>query len=169
MSWRKHWLPAAILAVLLQALVSTVAVAAVHVGKVELFQKGGHTGLLVTGDGALTYRLLSQQDPPRVLIQLPGSSIDPSALPEVTSKGLVRNVKLHPGNGKPPRLEVLLAKPARASADREGSALTVTFSPKNGADGKQQARQESQPKLQDYTVTPTEHGAQLLLKTSKKV
>ncbi|HKJ88985.1 MAG TPA: type IV pilus secretin PilQ, partial [Gammaproteobacteria bacterium] len=117
----------------------------------------------------LTYRLVSQQDPPRVLIQLPGASIKSSALPEVTSKGLVRNLKLLPGNGHPPRLEVLLAKPARASASREGSALTVRFRAKQGQKQGRQEQEESSPELRDYAVSPTDKGARLLLKTSSKV
>ncbi|MFA9459299.1 type IV pilus secretin PilQ [Thiohalorhabdus methylotrophus] len=173
MAWRNLWLPAAILTVLFQALVSTVSAAEVRVSGVELFEEGESTGVLLTGNGALTYRLLSQEEPPRVLVQLPGAEVRPSALPEVTSKGLVRNVKLHTREGQPPRLELLLARAAEAQATREGSALTVTLSPKEGAaaDDAQAESGDAQgpPQLRDYAVSATQDGARLLFKTSHKV
>jgi len=165
---------AVILLAVLQVLVlHGAAAAAVQVDKVELYEEQGSTGVLLAGDGELKYRLVSQQDPPRVMIQLPGAAIAPEALPAVTSKGLVRNIKLHSGDGAP-RLELVLAQAAEASASREGTALNVTLRPNGQATASQGAASrggggESASKLADYVVSRDDGETSVLLKTTGRV
>ncbi|MFP4560528.1 MAG: type IV pilus secretin PilQ [Thiohalorhabdus sp.] len=189
MAGRISWRTAAFLVLLAQALVSTAVVADVRVGKVELYEEEEETGLLLTGDGSLTYRLLSQEEPPRVLVQLPDAAIEESALPETTSKGLVEDLKVHTSEGQPPRLELQLSRVAEASATREGSALAVTLSPTKKAEasseeegGEPQPVPEPEPlrpqkeseedegplTLQDFELEEDERGAALILKTSRE-
>jgi type IV pilus assembly protein PilQ len=142
------------------------------VDKVELYQENGETGVLLAGSGELKYRLLSQQDPPRVMVQLPGAELSPEALPAVTSKGVVRNIKLHGGNGQPPRLELVLARSAEASASREGTALHIALKP-NGQPRPERAGGdaggESGSLLEDYVVSRKDAGTSVLLKTSGRI
>ncbi len=167
--WRMANLTAVALLVALQAAASAAA-AAVQVDKVELYERDGQTRVLVAGDGTIKYRLLSQADPPRVLLQLPGAEITPDALPAVTSQGIVRNIRLHGGNGKPPRLELVLSRPAEPSASQEGTALQVALSPKGGAAPDSGASREAPAaKLGDYVLSRKEGETTLLLKTNRKV
>ena len=175
--WRMARITAVFVLVVMQACAATAVAAAVQVEQVELYQEDGTTGVLLASDGEFTYSLLSQQDPPRVLVQLPEAEMGPEALPSVTSKGLVRNLKLHRGDGKPPRLELILAGPAEASATREGTALRVALNPKAQKDsgratpvgsetGPERAGGE---RLQDYAVSRSDAGTSLRLKAGGPV
>jgi type IV pilus assembly protein PilQ len=143
------------------------------VDKVELYQENGETGVLLAGSGELKYRLLSQQDPPRVMVQLPGAELRPEALPAVTSKGVVRNIKLHGGNGSPPRLELVLSGPVEASASREGTALHIALKPngesRSARTGARSAADKGPSRLQDYVVSRRDDGTTVLLKTSGRM
>ncbi|SCY25218.1 type IV pilus secretin PilQ [Thiohalorhabdus denitrificans] len=187
MAGRISWLTAAFLVFLAQALVSTAAMAEVQVSKVELFEEGEETGLLLTGDGPLTYRLLSQEEPPRVLVQLPDAAIEESALPETASEGLVEELTLHTSEGQPPRLELRLSRVAEASATREGAALAITLAPAkrtNPASAEMEREPEPEPQplqarpepekdagpltLEDFDLKEGAQGASLTLKTSRE-
>lgn len=174
--WRRKGWTAGILLAVLQALVlHGAAAAAVRVDRVELYEEEGTTGVLLAGDGEISYRLLSQKDPPRVLVQLPEARIDTEALPAVTSKGVVRNIKLHGGDGSPPRLELILAGPVEASASKEGTALNVALKPTrdsgpgSGPAGARTAGDTEGSKLQDYVVSRADGEATLLLKAAGRV
>ncbi|MEF8794541.1 MAG: AMIN domain-containing protein, partial [Thiohalorhabdus sp.] len=175
--WRMRGITAVFLLAAMQALTATAAAAAVQVEQVELYQEGDTTGVLLAADGELKYSLLSQQDPPRVLVQLPEAKMGPEVLPAASSKGLVRNLEVHRGDGKPPRLELILAGPAQASATREGTALQVALAPKtsNGSGRALPTASGSGPeatagdRLRDYAVSRSDSETSLTLKTGGPV
>ncbi|HKJ71435.1 MAG TPA: type IV pilus secretin PilQ [Gammaproteobacteria bacterium] len=171
--WRIHRITALFLLAVVQAVVlQGAAAAAVKVDKVELYEDNGTTGVLLAGDGELKYRLVSQQDPPRVIVQLPNADLAPEALPKSTSKGLVRNLRLHSANGGPPRLELVLARAAEATASREGTALHIALKPEgqSAGTGSASASGGSAPvKLEDYVVSRNDQGTSVLLKTTGKI
>ena len=169
--WRLLGLTSLLLVVALRGVAP--ATASVRVERVQLQEEEGRAELVVTGDGPLTYRLLTLEDPSRVMLQLPGAAISAEALPEAASGGLVRALKLHPGDGQPPRLELALTGPAEARASREGEVLRVSLRPAEAAADQPQAGTgppESAPiRLKDYEVTRKEGETSLLLKTDGPV
>jgi len=170
-AWREGRLMVRVLAALLLLLFAAAAGAA-SVNKLELYEREGQTGLMVVGDAPLTYRLLSQQEPPRVLVQLPETRITKSVLPAVTSKGLIRDIKLHRGDGAP-HLELLLSQPVEAQATREGTALNVALRPAEKTTGSTQAAKEPTPegpvKLRDYVLSRADGATSVVLKTDRPV
>ena len=171
-AWRNRRLTAHVVFAVLLAMASGLAQAAVAVNKVELYEQQGRTGVMVVGDGQLTYRLVSQQDPPRVLVQLPEARVSQDILPSVTSQGLVRDIRVHKGNGSP-YLELLLAGPAEAMANQEGTALDVALTPRgtepDPAAKAAAANPQGSPKLRDYALEVADGASTLLLKTDKPV
>lgn len=117
------------LGLLLQTVAVGAAAQATRVESVEVISQGETTGLLIAADGELEYRVMTQEEPPRVLIQLPGVQLSPDELPEPSEGGLIRTIRHQSGDGGPPHLELGLARAANANASRQGNALRVLLEP----------------------------------------
>ncbi len=158
------------LGLLLQAVAVGASAQATRVENVKVVSQGEITGLLIAADGELEYRVMTQEEPPRVLIQLPGGQLSPDELPEASEYDLIRKLRHHPGNGGPPHLELGLARAVNASASRQGNALRVLLEPRaqatpaaNPAAGNADNPATGPARIQDFSLARNNGESQLEL------